>query len=356
MKRSLRRNSPLFSELLSWVKNDDPRALKFFFRSLDNPRLNLPKLIKIYAPIEDRKIEIHRIDFSFEGIKKRLFEPLFIKKEINVRDEDAPLKHLKDNLFYRTKDFVDKLKKDPKDYNKILIEYKKDFLKLAPGAKFPFDVFLTPPPESTLELRKKLDALLAKKEAIDSRIDYLLKNELINPQYYQELSQEIENLKKKRRIKEMFLSPDYLYSTLLDQAKSFLDYISFARGEPGRHPKPFNVFIYHLINRFTFWKSKNGKKFYLKDGRRRLERYWEYILIYLLKFHTLKNLPELDKFIRQNKSKPALAAVRLLRKRLWDLYKNFPQMEGRVTERRLLKTGFWKLYVDNNGQLRIISL
>jgi len=357
MKRLSKRNSPLFFELLYWIENNDPRALKFFFKSPNNPRLNFPKLIKVYAPIKDKKIEIHRIDFSFEGIKEGLFKPLFLKKGINVRDEDAPQKHLKDNLFYRTRDFVSRLEKGKENMNSLLLEYKKDFLRLAPGAKFPLDVFLAPPPESMLELRKELDALLGKKEKIDSRIDFLLKKELISPEYYSELSQKIEELEKKKRAKEMFLSHGRLYSVLLDQANFFLTYISFARGKSGRHPKPFNVFVYHLINRFTFWKTKSGKKIYLKDGqRRRLERWWEYIILYLLKCYTIKKIPELDKFVQQNKSKPAAAAIRLLRKRLWDIYKNFPPMQGWAKERHSLKTGFWKLYVGDGGLLRVISL
>jgi len=356
-KRLSKRNSPLFSELLSWVKNDDPRALEFFFKNAGFGFLPL-KSVEIYEPIKNkgyRILEVCKGDKCFLAIKKDLFDRLFLKPGINVKDEDAPEKHLKDNLYYRTEYFLKLLKKDSGDVNKLLLDFKKDFQKLAPGARFPFENFLNPPQESVFELRKEYEKTTDQLEKILSNFERLFDQGLIPPGKVDSLQSEKYRLERKKEIKEITLKTQILQWEIIRLAESFLKWLSIARGKPGRHPKPFNVLVYHLINRFTSRKIKNGKLSYRKEGLCRLERDWRFILFYLIKFHQIKGFPELNQFINQNKSKPASKVLRLLRKKLWDLYKNFPPKEGWIFQGRLLKTGFRKLIVDE-GRLKIIYL
>jgi hypothetical protein len=140
--------------------------------------------------------------------------------------------------------------------------------------------------------------------------------------------------------------------------KRFIEWLKPARGCRGVHPKPFNVFIYHLINRCTTWKrDKNRVDIFRRDGQHRLERDWDLILFLLLDIHVHQaKLPGLDKFIAKNARRPAAEALRILKKRLWDIYKNFPAKDGWPFERQITEIGFRKLIVDNNGKLRIIRL
>jgi len=116
-----------------------------------------------------------------------------------------------------------------------------------------------------------------------------------------------------------------------------------------------------IINKCTRWKlDKNRNYVYRRDGQHRLERNWALILYLLLDVHVHQvKFPELEKFIMKNARRPASAALQALKKKLWDIYKNFPPLHGRSIQEEGLprpETGFRKLIVSDDGRLQIIWL
>jgi len=150
----------------------------------------------------------------------------------------------------------------------------------------------------------------------------------------------------------------YTLDQIIETSERILNWLKTARGKPGRHPKPFNVLVYHLINKRTKRKvDENRNPVYHKDGQHKLERDWKLILFLILDIHLhRKELPELRKFISENKNKSAHKALRALKEKLWNTYKNFPPLEGWPFPRKAYETGFRKLIVADDGRLHIVSL
>ena len=146
----------------------------------------------------------------------------------------------------------------------------------------------------------------------------------------------------------------------IELIKRILDWLKISRGKPGRHPKPFNVFVYHLINKCTKYKidhSRTPVYFFRKDGQRKLERNWKLILFLILDTHlNVHPLPELEEFIFIHKKTPAPEALKILKKKLWNTYKNFPPLEGWPVVRKSFETGFRKLIAKDDGRLEIVTL
>jgi hypothetical protein len=142
--------------------------------------------------------------------------------------------------------------------------------------------------------------------------------------------------------------------------EEILAWLKSARGKPGRHPDPFNVLCYHIINKYTQRKivpdrEKGGRRYlYKKDGQHKLGRNWQLILFFLLDIHLHSTpIPHLEKFVSKNKNKSAVDALRILKTGLWNSYKNFPPLEGWPFPRKRYETGFRKLIVKDDGRLKI---
>ena len=138
----------------------------------------------------------------------------------------------------------------------------------------------------------------------------------------------------------------------------FLETLRASRGKPGRHPKPFNVLVYHLINKCTYRRfDENQYYIYHKDGQHKLKKDWKLILFLILDIHCREiKLPEIEKFISRNKNKPAREALKILKEKLLNIYKNFPRLDGWAFEREIAETGYRKLTVNDDGTLKSIWL
>ena len=350
------RHSPLFSKLVLCLKKKNVQELGKIFPLKSIDTWVRVRHEKFYSTINLFKVK--------KEIYSNLVDPLFLKPSINIRDEDSPHRHRKDNLFCCIEGLIRELRKANKkgahdEFEIILQQFEANFKKIAPGALCPFVWILKPSTDETPpKLRQRLDELIERQDGIDKARDSLIEGSLDEylGKNWTRLQKEKETVefelyRKKRDV------PDQRITLMLDMAEGFLRWLKWGRGKPGRHPKPFNVFVYHLINRCTTWKlDKNRRDVMRHDGQHRLERDWDLILFLLLDVHTHRaRLPELDRFISQNGKKMAHEALRILKKRLWDIYKNFPPKDGWSHERKILETGFRKLIVSD-GKLKIVRL
>lgn len=212
------------------------------------------------------------------------------------------------------------------------------------------------------ELKRLNEEMAENEQRRESFIDDIIEQILTEKwrRIYNEIGKKkikIDRLKKK----------GYILSQKLDMSivlsERILSWLKIARGKPSSHPKPFNVFVYHVINKCTHWKiNENRKHVFHKTGKRKgqhkLERDWKLILYLILDIHIhRKELPYLRKFISENKNKSAHEALKLLKEKLWwNIYKNFPQLDGWPFSRKIDETGFRKLIVNDDERFEIVWL
>ena len=363
MSRVSKRDSPPFCELLSWLKKGDVQSLGRVFPLREWTRHRADGKItgkRLYWDrIKHRKYLSHiDLDEFRVKLKTELVDPLFLKPGIKIKDED---KRRKDNLFSLTEALYYNLRDEEKDLRKTIEDYHQNFREFFPQIKSkPFYWVLTKSDDRIeRELRKNLDELGSRIEDIWQLCrrlnDDLLEKTFQNWRVF--LNEQDEDFLARRHVEP----PDMKRKMAVDEAQKILDYLRSARGKPGRHPKPFNVLVYHLINWCTTWKlDKNRQYVFRSDGQHRLERDWGLILFLLLDVHVnYCPLRELDKFITKNAKKPAPQALRSLKKKLWDIYKNFPPLHGWPMQKEGIpspETGFRKLIVTDDGNLRIVRL
>lgn len=346
-----RSNSPRFSHLVFGLKEENIQELRQFFPLNDmNTWIRKKYRSRFYAKIDLIKLK--------DEIYSDLINPLFIKPGINVK-----------NLFYCFMAFYKELKRglSQDEFESILRRFYLDFKKIAPIVNFPLSWMLEskkliPEETTTYRLKQELEELNEKMGKIDKRRDEIMDCFLEDSFFTKEWR------KKHTEIEEVKIKIDrqkkrgYILSDKLDQAmklsEHILNWLKIARGKPGRHPKPFNVFVYHVINKCTHWKfDENHKPVYHKDGQHKLERDWKLILFLILDTHIhRKKLLELRKFISENKNKPAHKALRTLKEKLWNIYKNFPPLEGWSLPRKAYETGFRKLIVKDDERFEIVWL
>jgi hypothetical protein len=98
-------------------------------------------------------------------------------------------------------------------------------------------------------------------------------------------------------------------------------------------------------------RSNRGERQY------RLEKNWRLILFLILDIHLhMKELQKIKEFISQHRNRPADEALRNLKQKLLDIYKNFPPLDGWAFEYRIDETGFRKLIVKDDGEMKIVRL
>jgi len=349
MGRVSRRNLPHFSNLLSVLKKKDIKTLRKFF-----------PLLRDYKSWFDTSDKKSYLDFSRwrTEILADLIDPLFIKIGINIKDEDDVPRHRKDNLICCTEFFLRKLRAG-NDFEKTLKEFESCYQKIILRANkkappnFPFSWrYYKRQPVNENRLKERRDELKEKKLSIE-RVIADSGGSPIESRDWQRIYDELEEVENELWLQEYRKEGD------LHLIEFDLDYLKTVRGKRGRHPDPFNVLCYHVINKLTRpkWRLEKGSRIELrkKDGQIKFERKWSLILFLLLDIHLHSpRLQKLEVFISENEKKPAAIALQILKKRLWDSYKNFQKKNKKNQD--IDKTGFRKLIVKDDGNLGIITL
>jgi hypothetical protein len=321
-------------------------------------------------------------------IHSELVDPLFLKKAVNIKDEDSCLKHRKNNLFCCLQYFIRELsskRNDHEGFNSILKEFQTTYqnIVLAANKNAKVDPFFSriwgfdvnEPGIMMSQLNKECDQIKETEALLKAEINSAKESDkefygFMEEKWTEwnkclekrgEIEDKIERLKmdRKRKMGRKIVFIDEVLKSLVESA----------RGKPGRHPKPFNVLTYHLINECTRWKidprkRRRGKNpyAYRKDGKHRgehkFERDWRLVIYLLLDIHLFSaELPEIQRFIDKHGKKPADKALKTLKNILWNSYKNFPPKDGWSFPRKAIaETGFRKLIVNNDGRLQIVRL
>ncbi len=370
MSMLLQRDSPhTFIWILSRFKKRDPSKCRDIFPVAT--RENLTEL----------KSRVH----------SELVDPLFLKKAINIKDEDNALEYKDDNLICCIEVYLKKLKQLGEnaynEFDEILKTFRSCYEKIIKKASKNARV------DSLFSWILELDskdfgATLAQCERDR---DQLKNNRLKIELEMKGLNESAEDFDKtmsalfdkwkncledlgevETKIFRLKHNESQRMGLKIDMIERRLSGLKAARGKPGRHPKPFNVLTYHLINKCTRWRIDQHKRLrgkgpyvYRKKGQHGLERDWRLIIYLLLDIHLFSaELPEIKKFINKHGKKPADKALRVLQNMLWNSYKNFPPLQGwpfprepsgaKKTKRS--ETGFRKLIVNNDGRLQIVRL
>ena len=342
-------------------------------------------------------------------IQAELIDPLFMKAGVNIKDEDDIPKHRNDNLVCCDEYFLRELKRIKKKGSRdelflILEEFRSCYKKIVSAtnkkshAGLPFS-WMFDCPRSNVPLLK-LDELILQKEKIKAEFEKSYDNFLDNPILYNpfdygrekkkavkrqeelwralsEVSEKIDQIKLEKFAREFEV--DRNINLAVQQIQRHLMSIKAARGKRGRRLDPFNVLIYHLINKCTRWKLDENRKYVYRKGfyklekcengqnrlvksdrggrQYRLEKNWKLILFLVLDIHFhIKKLQKIEEFISQHKNKPADEALRNLKQKLLDIYKNYPPLDGWPFPYKTDETGFRKLIIKDDGSLKIVRL
>lgn len=365
---SIKRNSPLFGDLVSWIERKRTRQLRAFF-PLDG--------YSTWRRIAVKKhVVLRRLDDWRRVISQDLVEPLFLNKGLKVQDEDSCRQHRKGNLVCCLEYHRGKLKGAAGgDLERTLKEFRADFQKAAPRLGFPSWLIdgRDPLAEELGELEKKQAELDATFRRFIDENSAALWNDEIENEY-----EPAERALGQKRADAEWARKQWVASSGGKQryAIYFCDQVlwrlKFARGKRGRQPEPFNVLVYHLIKMSTRPKWAQDQSgpiplgfrppnyLYRKDGQRKLETDWALVLFLLLDLHLhAHRLPALAKFISAHRNEPVAAALKKLQTRLLGIYKNFPRIHGWPMNREGFpepETGYRKAIVTDDGALRIVQL
>jgi hypothetical protein len=343
------------------------------------------------------------IDKKREEIYSELIEPLFKKnREINIKFESARERHKKDNLFCcmeNTKKKLDEIyrsmkmeKLDEIYFQQFILaieELKSNCDKIAPEAFNPFKLFLDPGKENLKnpqwhkikykELKKESNKTTDKLAVLYDDYEHIQRQKEV-PQDYdskvRNIEEKIKTLKREySQISSQMDTQDencYLsgithsdihveekVKLALKLVEINLNTLKFTRMKPGRSPKRFNVFVYHIINKFTKWKIDENRNYvYQNNGKHKLERDWDLIVFMLIDSYLRfrKYFPEMQSFFEKNKNKPAKEAIKVLKVKLRDIYRNFPdKKDGSSFSKYSLKAGYKKL-TRKNGKIEVTWL
>jgi len=364
-------NSPQFITLLGWLNdNNFEKISKWSLFPLKDPDTWIKKKHNYYSRIDLSKIR--------KELDRDLIDPLFKREGINVKYEADPYEHREDNLYCcfeaALKDLEAIKGKNYDEFDRVLYRLRSDCQKIAREAFKPFSLFLNPPEENLKgpnTLRREYEALEEERDRIAEKMEELLKERvetIVDLEKFMETEKIFENgyREKDKEMEEIYRNyirskRKYSFNKIEDaenMIKNMLSYLKNARGKPGRPPKPFNAFVYHLINKCTSWKLDKDRNYvYRKDGQHKFERDWK-LINYLLLDSYIRHpqyFPEIEEFISKNKKTPAKEALRELTKKLRDIYSNFPRKDGWPFQKRIYKTGFRKLIIKDK-KLAIVRL
>jgi hypothetical protein len=98
-------------------------------------------------------------------------------------------------------------------------------------------------------------------------------------------------------------------SALIDYAEKWKNYLR-NRPKSGRPPKPFNAFLFHAVNAFTY-RVFDAKGNYVRKGEMyRVRKNWQLVFAALLWLHVNEEIPEMRKFIREHENETADATLK----------------------------------------------
>lgn len=334
-------DSPLFSELLSHLRKGRANQLAPHFPS------------ESYIALRE---EIHT----------DIVLPLFCEPALNVRFEAVSRRHRRDNA-YCCVDYHRKLikKAGARDLEPLLKDFRSDWDAALPGARFPFGWIID-----------RRDPAAKRQAEVDdhaARIQAEIQQHVAKASIWEvgQLAEESDAIDGWKRIHGKHLEwghslaeakreimRQYVLDVCKEKAPGLLWLMKWARGKPGRHPKEFNVLVYHIIKRCTRRKyDKNRNPRMRKDGQHRLETNWDLVVALLLDIHMNKHeLPELARFIARNRRRRTSVAVRNLKGWLLNVRKNFPPIRGWAFQQGFDGVGLRKIIVSENGGLKGIHL
>lgn len=297
-----------------------------------------------------------------EEIHSDIVLPLFRRPALNVRFEAVSRRHRRDNS-YCCVEYHRKLIKraSAQDLEALLKDFKSDWDAALPGSRFPFDWIIAhrdPGARRQAEINEQA-------RRYEEEINRLAKEAPIGE--LDQLIQELDEKEDWKRNQDEQLARAHWFADarrelwrqyVLDITARFLLIMKWARGKPGRHPKEFNVLVYHIIKRCTRRKyGKDQKPRMRKDGQHRLETNWDLIVAVLLDIHmNMHEFPELARFIARNKRRRTAVAVRNLKAWLLNIRKNFPPIKGWAFRQGFDGVGLHKLIVTDNGDFKGVKL
>lgn len=138
----------------------------------------------------------------------------------------------------------------------------------------------------------------------------------------------------------------------------------------GRNPKSFNVLIFHVVNQFTNFayvrdNHKNLKRIEhpLEDGKYRVRKNWQLILVALLWIHVHHHkIPEMEIFIKKHEKEEVNSALKKMIIIIKKEYQNFCRSGKGIKKFRgpfLNGSEFLNMripYIDQAGHLHIKTL
>jgi hypothetical protein len=353
-------DSPLFIDLIRWLERKNVRRLRTFF-----PLGRYSTWGRVRHGNKKTFFRTDDLDKLRDYIRTDLVDPLFVRRGLNVRFESDCRRHKKENAYCCVEFYRKRLAKIPAtDLKTTLRDFESDFKSATPGAGFPFVWILEgrdPVSKELAELTKQMAQFERDELRLDSTspIDELMaKSELMEMEkrdllWANDLAKAADEGKRR-------------YA--LDRCAQIVATMKWAQGKPGRHPKEFNVLVYHIIKKCTRWKIDWNKRAAgvadpykrRKDDQHRLETDWKLTVFLLLDLHIHQHkLPEIGHFISCHRKERASVGLRKMQGWLLNIRKNFPAMHGWAMNKEgfsRAETGFRKLIVGEDGRLKVISL
>jgi hypothetical protein len=372
-------DSPLLSTLVSWVEKKDTEHLRDFFplgaystweRVRGGKFKEAPYIIQVVFAADGPRVVSRKSNLDERrGAIQAILADLYLHPGLNVRFEPDCRRHRKDNAYSCVEYHQKRLKKIPvSELKNALREFQSDFGAAAPGCPFPFSWILN----DENPVAKEMDELNKRILQIETE-ELRLASSVASVKELDGLIAEEDMLEWKRR--DLKWADDLARAVgerkrhyVLDVCTRLLWMMKWARGKPGRHPKEFNVFVYHVIKECTSWKFDWKRRAaglsdpykYRRDDQHRLETEWKLVLFLMLDTHVHQHkLPELARFISIHRKEPAATALRKMQAWLLNIRKNFPPMHGWTMNKGGVprpKTGFRKLTVGADGSLKGVSL
>ena len=374
-------NSPLFKDVISWLEKKNVARLRAFFplgtyRTWEREYLgghfkDVPYTTRVEFTAEGPRVIYRKsiLDELRGAIRKELAEPLFLSPGLNVRFEAEIRRRRQDNAYCCLEFYRRQLARvRGADLETCLCAFKEDFHAALPGARFPFSWMI----DHRDPAAKEWDELEKHKADFNRRINQEFQGSAVSLDELAERDGAAQRAFQRKAkdlawVSDMALSRGLKRTYALHYCEWLLTILKFNRGKPGRHPKEFNVLVYHVIRKCTGrkldWKRRAAGlscDVMRKDGQHRLETDWKLVTFLLLDLHIhTHRIPEIARFIASHKREPAPAVFKKMQAWLLNIRKNFPPIHGWPMNKEGFpepETGFRKLAVTEDGRLRFIRL
>lgn len=356
-----RNDSPIFEDLICWLKRKDAQRIHAFFSLRDYS--TWMRVRPGWRPT------LTNLNGHRKALREELIGPLFLRPSLKVRYERDCGRHRKDNALCCVEFHRKRLKRIPSgDLEAALKEFRADFQKALPGARFPFSWMI----DHRDPVAKEWDELMARERELERQTKEAL---AVGDLPLEEVAEADEAARymidiEKRDLtwaKEMRSTNDRKRQYALRICGWLLMQLKAGRGRPGRHPKEFNVLVYHVIKKCTHrkldWKRRAAgldPSRRRKDGQFRLETDWKLVMFLLLDAHAhAHEFPELARFMSRHKRERAARALAKMQAWLLNIRKNFPAIHGWPMNKEGFpdpETGFRKFYVGEGGRLKLVQL